>query len=79
MESCPNGNGTVKGRPRDEEEEEVEEEEAPTKKKAKGVKNKQLDIVKNGTKASSSAQSSRAGSVASNGSISKAKGKGKKK
>ncbi|MCJ1290865.1 hypothetical protein MMC34_002407 [Xylographa carneopallida] len=75
----PNGNGTVKGRPRDEDEEEIEEEEAPVKKKAKGVKNKQLDIVKNGTKASSSAQFSRAGSVASNGSISKAKGKGKKK
>ncbi|MCJ1393299.1 hypothetical protein MMC18_006171 [Xylographa bjoerkii] len=75
----PNGNGIVKGRARDEEEEEIEEEEAPSKKKAKGVKNKQLDIVKNGTKATSSAQTSRAGSVASNGSISKAKGKGKKK
>ncbi|MCJ1282730.1 hypothetical protein MMC26_002055 [Xylographa opegraphella] len=74
-----NGNGTMKGRPRDEEEEEIEEEEAPVKKKTKGVKNKQLDVVKNGTKATSSAQSSRAGSVASNGSISKAKGKGKKK
>ncbi|MCJ1383811.1 hypothetical protein MMC17_006925 [Xylographa soralifera] len=75
----PNGNGIVKGRPRDEDEEEIEEEEAPAKKKTKAVKNKQLDIVKNGTKATSSAQSSRAGSVASNGSISKAKGKGKKK
>ncbi|MCJ1322520.1 hypothetical protein MMC15_007869 [Xylographa vitiligo] len=74
-----NGNGTVKGRLRDDDEEEIEEEEAPAKKKAKGVKNKQLDIVKNGTKGSSSAQSSRAGSVASNGSVSKAKGKGKKK
>ena len=34
-----NGNGIVKGRPRDDEDEEIEEDEAPTKKKAKnGVK-----------------------------------------
>ena len=34
-----NGNGTVKGRPRDDEDEDIEEEEAPAKKKAKnGVK-----------------------------------------
>ncbi|MCJ1254093.1 hypothetical protein MMC24_001907 [Lignoscripta atroalba] len=74
-----NGNGTGKGRPREEEEEEVEEEVGPAKKKLKnGVKNKQLDIVKNGSKATT-AQTSRAGSVISNGSGSKGKAKGKKK
>ncbi|KAL8668770.1 MAG: hypothetical protein Q9168_006617 [Polycauliona sp. 1 TL-2023] len=72
-----NGNG--KGRAREEEEEEVEEDPAPPKKKAKnGVHNKQLDAVKNGSK-STTAQTSRASSVASNGVSSKTKGKGKKK
>ena len=44
------------------------------------MKNKQLDAVKNGSK-STTAQTSRAGSVASNGStkVGKAKGKGKKR
>ncbi|MCJ1407097.1 hypothetical protein MMC19_001167 [Ptychographa xylographoides] len=75
-----NGNGIVKGRPRDDEDEEIEEDEAPTKKKAKnGVKNKQIEVVKNGTKGSSPAQSSRSVSVVSNGSLSKGKAKGKKK
>ncbi|KAL8635470.1 MAG: hypothetical protein Q9226_009354 [Calogaya cf. arnoldii] len=74
-------NGHGKGRAREEEEEEVEEEVAPPKKKAKNgvsVKNKQLDAVKNGSK-STTAQTSRASSVASNGVSPKAKGKGKKK
>ncbi|KAL8653192.1 MAG: hypothetical protein Q9226_003953 [Calogaya cf. arnoldii] len=72
-------NGHGKGRAREEEEEEVEEEVAPPKKKAKnGVSNKQLDAVKNGSK-STTAQTSRASSVASNGASPKAKGKGKKK
>ncbi|KAI4169959.1 MAG: hypothetical protein LQ343_005341 [Gyalolechia ehrenbergii] len=72
-------NGSGKGRARDEEEEEIEEEAAPPKKKAKnGVKNKQLDAVKNGGK-STTAQISRASSVASNGVSPKTKGKGKKK
>ncbi|KAL8756512.1 MAG: hypothetical protein Q9199_002876 [Rusavskia elegans] len=72
-------NGHGKGRAREEEEEEVEEELAPPKKKAKnGVKNKQLDAVKNGSK-STTAQTSRASSVASNGVSPKTKGKGKKK
>ena len=44
----------------------------------KVIQNKQLDNVKNGSKATT-AQTSRAGSVTSNGSVSKAKGKGKKK
>ncbi|KAI4106132.1 MAG: hypothetical protein LQ339_003129 [Xanthoria mediterranea] len=72
-------NGHGKGRAREEEEEEVEEEVAPPNKKAKnGVKNKQLDAVKNGSK-STTAQTSRASSVASNGVSPKTKGKGKKK
>ncbi|KAL8680438.1 MAG: hypothetical protein Q9186_003398 [Xanthomendoza sp. 1 TL-2023] len=72
-------NGHGKGRPREEEEEEVEEETAPPKKKAKnGVVNKQLEVVKNGSK-STTAQTSRASSVASNGVSPKTKGKGKKK
>ncbi|MCJ1227709.1 hypothetical protein MMC12_004367 [Toensbergia leucococca] len=76
-----NGNGVSKVRPREDDEDEVEEDTAPVKKKAKnGVKNKHLDVVKNGSK-STTAHTSRAGSVASNGSgsASKAKGKGKKK
>ncbi|KAL8907292.1 MAG: hypothetical protein Q9171_005911 [Xanthocarpia ochracea] len=72
-------NGHGKGRAREEEEEEVEEAVEPPKKKAKnGVKNKQLDAVKNGSK-STTAQTSRASSVASNGVSPKTKGKGKKK
>ncbi|KAL8876548.1 MAG: hypothetical protein Q9192_008839 [Flavoplaca navasiana] len=72
-------NGHGKGRAREEEEEEVEEDVAPPKKKAKnGVKNKQLDAVKNGSK-STTAQTSRASSVVSNGVSPKTKGKGKKK
>ncbi|MCJ1310037.1 hypothetical protein MMC25_003698 [Agyrium rufum] len=76
----PTTNGTgSKGRVREEEEEDGEDEEAPSKKKAKnGVKNKQLDVVKNGTKGSP-AQSSRSVSVASNGSASKGGSKGKAK
>ncbi|TKA68796.1 hypothetical protein B0A49_09148 [Cryomyces minteri] len=69
-----------KGKRQVEEEEEEEVEEAPAKKKMKnGVKNKQLDSVKGGASKATSATSSRAGSVASTGSASKAKGKGKKK
>lgn len=62
-----------------EEETEEEEEEEPVKKKAKnGVKNKQLDAVK--SKASPASKTpSRASSVASTGSATKGKGKGKKK
>ncbi|KAI4272637.1 MAG: hypothetical protein LQ337_005171 [Flavoplaca oasis] len=72
-------NGHGKGRAREEEEEEVEEDVAPPKKKAKnGVKNKQLDAVKNGSK-STTAQTSRASSVVSNGVSPKTKGKSKKK
>ncbi|KAL8803252.1 MAG: hypothetical protein Q9182_003283 [Xanthomendoza sp. 2 TL-2023] len=75
-------NGHGKSRPREEDEEEVEEETAPPpKKKAKNgavVKNKQLEVVKNGSK-STTAQTSRASSVASNGVSPKMKGKGKKK
>ncbi|KAL8837745.1 MAG: hypothetical protein Q9176_005522 [Flavoplaca citrina] len=72
-------NGHGKGRAREVEEEEVEEDVAPPKKKAKnGVKNKQLDAVKNGSK-STTAQTSRASSVVSNGVSPKTKGKGKKK
>ncbi|KAL8932992.1 MAG: hypothetical protein Q9216_006573 [Gyalolechia sp. 2 TL-2023] len=72
-------NGSGKGRARDEEEEEVGEEVAPPKKKAKnGVKNKQLEAVKNGSKPTT-AQTSRASSVASNGVSPKSKGKGKRK
>ncbi|KAL8800015.1 MAG: hypothetical protein Q9223_007420 [Gallowayella weberi] len=75
-------NGHGKGRPREEDEEEVEEDAAPPpKKKAKNgavVKNKQLEVVKNGSK-STTAQTSRASSVASNGVSPKTKGKGKKK
>ncbi|KAF2830831.1 hypothetical protein CC86DRAFT_367491 [Ophiobolus disseminans] len=57
-----------------------EEEEEPVKKKAKnGVKNKQLDAVKGKASPASAASTSRASSVVSNGSASKAKGKGKKK
>ncbi|KAF2465624.1 uncharacterized protein BDR25DRAFT_270325 [Lindgomyces ingoldianus] len=75
------GKNGVKGkRALEEEETEEEEEELPVKKKAKnGVKNKQLDTVK-GKGGSTSATTSRATSVVSNGSApSKAKGKGKKK
>ncbi|KAL9131276.1 MAG: hypothetical protein Q9217_000764 [Psora testacea] len=73
----PNG-VAGKGRAREEEDEE-EESVAPTKKKAKnGVKNKQLDAVKNGSKTTSN-QSSRAVSVSSNGTGAKVKAKGKKK
>ncbi|TKA51808.1 hypothetical protein B0A49_13008, partial [Cryomyces minteri] len=69
-----------KGKRQVEEEEEEEVEEAPAKKKMKnGVKNKQLDSVKGGASKATSATSSRAGSVASTGSASKAKGKAKKK
>ncbi|MCJ1441177.1 MAG: chromatin remodeling complex Adenosinetriphosphatase [Stictis urceolatum] len=73
-------NGIVKGRVKEEEEvEEEEEDQGPPKKKAKnGVKNKHIAAVKGGNK-STTAQNSRATSVASNGSGSKAKGKGKKK
>ncbi|KAL8782588.1 MAG: hypothetical protein Q9213_005266 [Squamulea squamosa] len=72
-------NGHGKGRAREEEDDELEEEVAPPKKKAKnGVKNKQLEVVKNGSK-STTAQTSRASSVASNGVSPKTKGKGKKK
>ncbi|KAL8999532.1 MAG: hypothetical protein Q9169_001620 [Polycauliona sp. 2 TL-2023] len=72
-------NGHGKGRAREEEEEEVDEDPAPPKKKAKnGVHNKQLDAVKNSSK-STTAQTSRASSVASNGVSPKTKGKGKKK
>ncbi|KAI9719025.1 MAG: hypothetical protein M1812_003654 [Candelaria pacifica] len=80
-----NGVGSGKGRGREREEEEIEDEDtAPAKKKAKnGVKNKQLDSVKAGSKtASPAASSSRAGSVASTASTAtaktKSKGKGKK-
>ncbi|KAL8743104.1 MAG: hypothetical protein Q9190_004512 [Brigantiaea leucoxantha] len=70
-------NGHSKGRARDEEDE--EEEAPPAKKKAKGsVKNKKLDAIKSGSKATT-AQSSRANSVASSGSVAKGKGRGKKK
>ena len=41
--------------------------------------NKQLDVVKNGSKTATTAQTSRSASVVSNGSISKGKGKGRKK
>ncbi|KAF2036444.1 hypothetical protein EK21DRAFT_51773 [Setomelanomma holmii] len=62
-----------------EEEDSEDEEEEPVKKKAKnGVKNKQLDAVK-GKASPASAATSRASSVVSNGSTTKAKGKGKKK
>ncbi|KAL8947030.1 MAG: hypothetical protein Q9222_006649 [Ikaeria aurantiellina] len=72
-------NGHGKGRARDEDEDDAEEEAPPPKKKAKnGIKNKQLEVVKNGSK-SSTAQTSRASSVASNGVSPKSKGKGKKK
>jgi len=77
-----NGNGVAKGRARDDDEEELEEE-LPLKKKAKGgVKNKQLDVVKNGSKATSkatSAQSSRSVSVSSTAPVTTAKGKKGKK
>ena len=42
------------------------------------LQNKQLEVVKNGSRGSS-AQTSRAVSVSSNGTVSKAKPKGKKK
>ncbi|MCJ1250726.1 hypothetical protein MMC30_007954 [Trapelia coarctata] len=72
-------NGNCKRPAPEEEEEEIEEEEVPAKKKVKnGVKNKQLDAVKNGSKATT-AQTSRAASVVSNGSVTKGKGKGRKK
>ncbi|KAI9699707.1 MAG: hypothetical protein M1836_002741 [Candelina mexicana] len=77
-----NGVGSGKGRGRDREDEEVEDEEsAPVKKKAKnGVKNKQLEGVKAGSKtASPAAGSSRAESVASTTSNSTAKSKSKAK
>ncbi|OAL53656.1 hypothetical protein IQ07DRAFT_584311 [Pyrenochaeta sp. DS3sAY3a] len=68
-----------KGKRAYEDEETEEEEELPVKKKAKnGVKNKQLDAVK-GKASPASASTSRASSVASNGSVAKGKGKGKKK
>ncbi|MCJ1303302.1 hypothetical protein MMC08_006110 [Hypocenomyce scalaris] len=71
-----NGNGVGKGRARDEEDEELEED-LPVKKKAKnGVKNKQLEVVKNGSKATS-AQTSRAPSVASSASAPAAKSRTK--
>ncbi|EAT86336.2 hypothetical protein SNOG_06505 [Parastagonospora nodorum SN15] len=72
-------NGKGGKRAYDEDETEEEEIEEPVKKKAKnGVKNKQLDAVK-GKASPASASTSRASSVASNGSATKAKGKGKKK
>ncbi|KAK3173325.1 hypothetical protein OEA41_006654 [Lepraria neglecta] len=77
-----NGEGKManghRGRARDEDDED-EENVAPVKKKAKnGVKNKPLDAVKTGSKASSG-QTSRAVSVSSNGTGTKGKGKGRKK
>ncbi|KAL2051874.1 hypothetical protein ABVK25_007789 [Lepraria finkii] len=77
-----NGEGKManghRGRARDEDGED-EENVAPVKKKAKnGVKNKPLDAVKTGSKASSG-QTSRAVSVSSNGTGTKGKGKGRKK
>ncbi|KAL9582140.1 MAG: hypothetical protein Q9212_003465 [Teloschistes hypoglaucus] len=71
-------NGHGKGRARDEDEEEMEEEAPPPKKAKNGVKNKKLDAVKNSSK-STTAQTSRASSVATNGTSPKVKGKGKKK
>lgn len=74
-----NGHAGGRGRAREEEEED-EENVAPVRKKARnGVKNKTLDAVKGGSKASS-AQTSRAVSVSSNGTpAAKGKGKGRKK
>ncbi|KAJ9657966.1 chromatin remodeling complex Adenosinetriphosphatase [Coniosporium apollinis] len=74
-------NGTSKSkRTLDEEEEEEEEETAPVKKRAKnGVKNKQLDSVKGSASKATSASTSRAGSVASNGSAVPQKSKAKSK
>ncbi|KAL6703659.1 chromatin remodeling complex Adenosinetriphosphatase [Coniothyrium glycines] len=77
------GEGDIKngkgGKRAYEEESEEEEEEEPVKKKAKnGVKNKKLDAVK--SKASPASTSpSRASSVVSTASATKAKGKGRKK
>ncbi|KAI4253734.1 MAG: hypothetical protein LQ352_003505 [Teloschistes flavicans] len=71
-------NGHGKGRARDEDEEGMEEEAPPTKKPKNAVKNKKLDAVKNSSK-STTAQTSRASSVATNGTSPKVKGKGKKK
>ncbi|EON69503.1 hypothetical protein W97_08763 [Coniosporium apollinis CBS 100218] len=79
--SIPNGTSKSK-RTLDEEEEEEEEETAPVKKRAKnGVKNKQLDNVKGTASKATSASTSRAGSVVSNGSAvpQKSKAKSKKK
>ncbi|KAK0517117.1 hypothetical protein JMJ35_000272 [Cladonia borealis] len=74
-----NGHAGGRGRAREEEEED-EENVAPVRKKVRnGVKNKTLDAVKGGSKASS-AQTSRAVSVSSNGTpATKGKGKGRKK
>ncbi|KAL8668044.1 MAG: hypothetical protein Q9202_000022 [Teloschistes flavicans] len=71
-------NGHGKGRARDEDEEGMEEEAPPAKKPKNAVKNKKLDAVKNSSK-STTAQTSRASSVATNGTSPKVKGKGKKK
>ena len=94
-EQGKNGTVGAKGRAREEDEEDEESAAPVKKKAKNGVKvhsnhsraatfakrkqNKQLDVVKNGSK-SASAQTSRAVSVSStNGSASKGKGKGKAK
>ncbi|KAF2458539.1 putative SNF2 family helicase/ATPase [Lineolata rhizophorae] len=73
-------NGAGRGKHKAEEEEDGDDEDGPVKKKTKkGVKNKQLDTVKDGSKATS-ASTSRAGSVVSNSSAKgKGAGRGKKK